>query len=61
MQFDIPNYTVYCQIAIYFMYQISIKLIVLYKICKLDKFDILLLMIMLTIQWYSILCCQIII
>ena len=54
MQFDIPNYTVYCQIAIYFMNQISVKVIELYKICKLDKFDILLFMIMLTIQWYSI-------
>ena len=42
------------------MYQVSIKLI---KIYKLDKVDILLLMIMLTIQWYSIviLCCQVII
>ena len=41
MQFDIPNYTVYCQIAIYFMYQIRVKLSILYKICKLDKFDTL--------------------
>ena len=41
MQFDIPNYTVYCQIAIYFMYQIRVKLTVLYKIYKLDKFDTL--------------------
>ena len=38
VQFDIPNYTVYCQIAIYFMYQI-VKVTVLYKIYKLDKFD----------------------
>ena len=39
------------------MYQVSVKLIVLYK------FDILLFMIMLTIQWYSIviLCYQVII
>ena len=54
IQFDIPNYTVYYQIAIYFMYQIRVKLSILYKICKLDKFDILLLMIILIIQWYSL-------
>ena len=41
MHFDIPNYTVYYQIAIYFMYQIRVKLTVLYKIYKFDKFDTL--------------------